>query len=294
MIDLESAVRYSEEIIVSSASYDKVTFSMYSKVFFSATENIKGYLDNLDFNRNRALTILSGGDHVFNLIYDGVEKIDAIDINILTYFVYHLRKAMILGLSLEEFVNYNFFYGCGGYTDELIQMIKNLKRYMPPDVYEYYRQILEFCDNNDFSIAILYYGPRIVFKKINNYLASEDEFEKLRDKLDETEVNLYFGDAREVSTIMKEPYDIILLSNISDYFGTKVMPLESCEFKSFIGRFEDLLNKNGVLINYLYFLNNPYVIKDSIITKSDLGEDNIVAFNNLDFNGEGYYRLRKR
>lgn len=294
MIDLEEAVRCSKEIIVSSTCYDKVTFSIYSKVFFSATENIKGYLDNLDFNRNRALTILSGGDHVFNLIHNGVEKIDAIDINMLTYFVYHLRKAMIKSLSLEEYINYNYFFTSSIYTNELIEMIKSLKSYMPPDVYEYYRRMLEFCDNNNFFIAILYYAPRIIFKKINNYLTSESEFEKLRNKLDETEVNLYFGDAREMLSIIKGSYDIILLSNVSDYFGTKVLPLESSEFKSFIGSFEGLLDKNGVLINYLYFLNNPYIIKDSIVTKNDLGEDNIIAFNSSDFNGEGYYRLRKR
>lgn len=293
MIDLDAAIRYSKEIIVSSSVFDKVTFSMYSKVFFSATENIKGYLDNFDFNRNRALTVLSGGDHVFNLIHAGVEKIDAFDINRLTYFVYHLRKAMIKSLSLEEYINYNYFFTCA-YTDELILIVKTLRKMMPEDVYEYYRQMLEFCYDNDFPIAMLYYGPRIVFKKINSYLASEDDYRKLQAKISEVEVNLHFLDAKEVPKIVKGPYDIILLSNISDYFGTKVVPAGLEEFETYVKSYERLLDRDGILINYLYFLNSPYVIKDSTITKNDLGEDNIFSFKGANMSGEGYYRVRKR
>lgn len=293
MIDLEEAIRYSKEMIEISSAYDKVTFSKYSKVFFSSTENIKGYLDNIDFNRNRALTVLSGGDHIFNLIHAGVEKIDAFDVNRLTYYVYHLRKAMVNGLSLEEYINYNYFFTCGGYIDELIETLKKLKKFMPEDVYEYYRKILEFCYNFSLSIGILYYGPRIAFKKINNYLVNEEEYNKLQRLLDNSEVNLCFDDARKMPCLAKGTYDLVLLSNISDYFGTKNCTLGIDEFKAYIRGFEKIMNKDGVLVNYLYFLNNPFIIKDSDITINDLGKENIFGFKNSEFSGEGYYRVRK-
>jgi len=234
MIDLEEAIRYSKEMIEISSAYDKVTFSKYSKVFFSSTENIKGYLDNINFN--------------------GVEKIDAFDVNRLTYYVYHLRKAMVNGLSLEEYINYNYFFTCGGYIDELIETLKKLKKFMPEDVYEYYRKILEFCYNFSLSIGILYYGPRIAFKKINNYLVNEEEYNKLQRLLDNSEVNLCFDDAREMPCLAKGTYDLVLLSNISDYFGTKNCTLGIDEFKAYIRGFEKIMNKDGVLVNYLYFL----------------------------------------
>ena len=66
------------------------------------------------------------------------------------------------------------------------------------------------------------------------------------------------------------------------------------EFETYVKSYERLLDRDGILINYLYFLNSPYVIKDSTITKNDLGEDNIFSFKGANMSGEGYYRVRKR
>lgn len=159
-IDLEEAIKYSKDILLNSNFFDKVSFSRYSKVFFAASENIRAYLDQERFNKSRALTVLSGGDHVFNLISHGVKEIDAFDINYLTYFVYKLRLAMIRGLSYQDFIQANYDFSFSGHLNNCDNMINFLKRYLDEDVYGYYKKMIEFSRSADIPLPILYYMPR--------------------------------------------------------------------------------------------------------------------------------------
>ena len=82
-IDLEEALRASMDLIYGVHFFHG--FKDYASTYFVTSECIKDYLKAHEFLKNRALTILSGGDQVFNLITSGVYEIDAFDSNKLTY-----------------------------------------------------------------------------------------------------------------------------------------------------------------------------------------------------------------
>ena len=172
--------------------------------------------------------------------------------------------------------------------EEVEEMLEKVKKLLSEEVYEYYIKIFEFARKCG-RLENLYNGFYTVNK--NAYLASENDYLALREKLRETKITLYFKDAREISGDLSGGYDIILLSNISDYLGKKKRPLALDEFKKFIMSFYSLLNDDGIIINYLYDIYERYIIKNSIITKDDLGYDNVKRV--LSTNNQGYYRARK-
>ena len=290
MINLEEAVASSKHLM----GYDySLIFRKYSMSYFTTTEFISDYLGNERFNTGSALTVLASGDHIFSLALKGVQKVDAFDINRLAYYVYYLKLAMLKKLPYDKFLKFCYYFTYYSYRDEVKEMIDSLKGDMPEDVYEYFRRILEIDEKETGSIYNLFYEAVFGMLEIANpYLHSEDDYLMCRKKMLDTKVNLHFGDARDIPNMVEGPYDIILLSNIADYLS-KHIPLRLNEFRNYIKGFYGLLNRDGLLINYLYNLSDKYIIADSLITKEDLGTDNVVACSSDILNDQGYYRVRK-
>jgi len=289
-INLEEAIASSRHLM----GYDySLIFRKYSMSYFTTTEFISDYLGNEKFNTGSALTILASGDHVFSLALSGLQKINAFDINRLAYYVYYLKLAMLKKLPYDTFLKICYYFTYYSYRDEVKEMIDSLKSEMPEDVYEYFRRILEIDEKETGSIYNLFYEAVFDMLEVANpYLHSEDDYLMCRKRISDTEVNLYFGDARDIPDKVGGLYDIILLSNVADYLSGGI-PLRLDEFKNYIKKYYDLLNRDGLLINYLYGLKHKHVISDSLITKEDLGIDNIVLCSSDILNDQGYYRVRK-
>lgn len=295
-INLEESLNASRGLI-QGVNFFK-NFGEYSRVYFVTSECIKDYLAMTNFAKNRALTVLSGGDQVFNLIASGMHSIDTFDINKLTYFVYHLRKAMLKKYSLPYFKEANRVFTSGNYTSsERSIVLDEVKPYLSEDVYEYYRQMIEFCTDNPLALVnfehLYYYGGSKAFLR-NNYLENEQTYQKLQRKIDDVEVTFTFSDATTLPEKLLNNYDIILLSNIADYLSYNRYSGIS-EFHSFIGNYYGLLNPDGVLINYFYNRNNrpikklPFTLEELGIAKDTYSVSEPI-FKKA---GESFYLMRK-
>lgn len=288
-VNLDDALFYSKQIIKNGDYYSGVKFREYSKAFVGASENINFYLKRERYRREKALTVLAGGDHVFNLIFQDFKQIDAFDINKLQYFVYKFRRAMIEVLSYKEFLYANLRFDCCC-IDSLLEILEKTKEHLEEDVYEYYRKILEFAKKTGRLENLYYMVIGDFWKKYNNYLASEETYLMLKNKMADANVNIYFGDALDVASNLVSGYDLILLSNISDYLGKIQNPLTLEEFNSFIDNFYKLLNDRGTVINYIYGFYDEVLFKNSVITESDIPKSNLVRIEEAN---HGYYRVRK-
>lgn len=280
-------------------SYDSfLIFKEYAVSYFTTTENISLYLDRESYNKDKVLTVLGSGDQTFSLISKGFRSIDTFDINKLEYYVYYLKKAMIKRLEFETYLKVCERFTYLSFFDELKELLKKLKDYMPEDVYEYFRMLFEYIEKEENKDLLdLYYETREGdLRAVIPYLRSEETYLDLRKIIDEVEVNMYFGDARSISSELNNKYDLILLSNIADYLGSSSNPLTYENFYKFLLKFYRLLKDNGLIINYLYGIKSDFVINDSLITKENLGLNNLVVCK--DKNGgileEGYFRVRKR
>lgn len=294
MIDLEEAIDFSCAIML---DYSKnLKFSEYNRAFFCTTECIREYLEKESFDKDRALTVLASGDQIFNLIHDGTKSIDAFDINKLQYFVYHLRRAFILKFPLDSYIILSKSFMANYALDEKVQIMEKLKSFLPESVYEYFRRILEYAKSKkDAKLSNLFTPSNIDIEFANNYLTSEDEYLKVRSALDNTEINLYFANALDIPKIVSPGYDIILLSNIADYLSQMIDGFDIFEFEKYINSFGRMLNKGGLLINYLFGLNSASVILGTCISRDDLPDNSIFKIETYPFSrNQGYYRVRKR
>lgn len=293
-VDLNESLFYSKEIITRGDYYSGKTFREYSKGYLATNEDIKSYLTLEKFRGKKALTVLASGDQAFNLALCGAETIDAFDINKLEYYVFWLKKAMTQVLNYSDYVKaIGSFLSVLG-IPYLLEVLEKAKGYMPEDVYEYYRKILEFALKKGRLTNLYGFVMEGFWKNRNLYLQDEASYDNLRKILRDVTINLHFGDAREIPYRLDDSYDIVLLSNIADYLGNARSFLTLEKFQEFISAYYSLLNPKGVIINYLFDLGIHYdgeeIICSSFITKDDLGSENL---QHIPQTVDGYYRVRK-
>lgn len=286
MPDLELAINSSKELISRGELLGTISqFSSYSPCYFFTTECIRAYIEHPFVGGESALSVIGSGDQIFNLAFKGFSKVDGFDINKLTYYNFHLKKAMIMGLSFDEFVSLNKKYWNLFRPQDFLVMFEKIKKFMPPDVYQYYKAMFSFTTDK-FTFGGFMNGSCAVYDELANlYANSLENYSKTQKGLENMDVNFYFGDARDIPNKVPGGYDFITLSNISDYLGNPNW-LSWLDFRQYIKSYYDLLNPNGSLVNYMY---GDY-IDNSDISLNTLGLDNI---HPVDYTPESFYLVRK-
>lgn len=293
--DLNTAISKSKKLLEGKTNF--VSFHSFSPNYLWTTEEIKYYLEHTEFQKDRALTVIGSGDQIFNLVYYGVFMIDGFDLNQLAYFLFHLKRAAILAFSFKEFcsLEVNSFWAYDLYSFELL--LKQLKSYLPNDVYEYYQTILQFQKDlpvGPHHLVSLYRNLRCT-PSCNIYFSSEENYQITKRNLSHVNVNLIFDDINVIPRVLDPSYDLILLSNIFDYSFSFTQTI--CDnvyldahsslqhFIDYTNPFYELLKENGVLINY--FIHRDPAFLGSLSQMQDWQ-----LFRT--FNGESYALIRKK
>lgn len=290
-INYDEAIRQTRDILKEYSTYPD--FQEYSKGYLFSTEYISRYLHEIPESATRALTVLSSGDHVFNLVSHGITNIDAFDINTLSYFTFWLKFAFILNLSYNQFIRLPKIIRKASAMATFFRYIEASKKDMPEDVYNYFWEAIRIASSLGVSNGLfnLYLPAYSSLKPSNQYLKNEQEFMRLKSALRLLDINFYFGDAREIPDMLTGNYGAILLSNITDYLGSVGDELTIAKFREYINSFAKFLDDPGVIISYLYGLNSQELILDSTITLEQLGHENVRRLTR--FSGEGYYVYRR-
>ena len=159
------------------------SFAEYQKVYAFTNENIDGYMSNFILNDNdNVLSVLASGDHIFNLIYNGVSNIDTFDVNRLTEYYFYLKLAMLNSISYNEFINFidRVYNNDIEYeNDMLLFIIKN----MDIKYRKYYEEIIMYSNNiqknNDNKLSLLkmlLINTNNDYKYKNTYLLNEENY----------------------------------------------------------------------------------------------------------------------
>ena len=121
-----------KEIIKASKNLFKVQFYDFdkvSKIFPITTENVKEMYNIFDLKNKDILTVTSSSDHIFCALVAGANSVDSFDINYLTEYYYHLKKAIIESLTLDEaktffenllhgYIDYDMYLKCHKKMDD--------------------------------------------------------------------------------------------------------------------------------------------------------------------------------
>ncbi len=271
-------------------------FSPYKSVYFWTNEDIKQSLEQLkDRNKDKALTVLSSGDHLFNLLVDGYQTVDTFDINSLSeYTSLGLKRAMILKYSLEEFKKRMDYIKTNTYTrDEEIDQIIDCFPYMETKHKEFFQSLIDTCyddqsllKKDDHLLDFLLKKKRTVKSDRilgNNYLDSTEEYELLKKRLNDTDISFTKRNIL-VPSKKKNNYDLIYLSNILDYaFIDWNVSWKYHQLKKLENSLEKELNKEGILLLYYFFYydeNLNHYFNNPAITEKKIKKEEIVTFHN--------------
>lgn len=245
-------------------------FDGYHRVYFQTNENIEGYLSLEDLShKEKALCVAGSGDQAFSLISKGINNIQLFDINKLTeYMIMGLKKTMILKYNYSKYfdmiiklidskTSYNFIYNT---ISELIPYMEEKYQYFWLEVINYYKelQLQEKTDYNLIHMLSLINVEQIV-KNNSTYLNSKEDYNSLKTNLKETQINFKYINALNLKSELKNnKYDLILLSNILDYFHLywhSNWPISYLE--CYVDGLTNLMNNNSIL--FLHYAFTPYI-----------------------------------
>lgn len=285
-------IRYINKCEINLENLDTENFNNLSKIYSFTTENISGYFEKLDFLNKNVLAVAASGDHIINAIYCGAKSVIGFDVNYLALIFTELKLVSLELLEYEEFLE--FFL-----INEKNDIEKNRKSLS----YEiYFNKLRKYLSNNGKE------GLDILYKNFNNngyelrnsyifnnkydnnylkifsnlYLKNKFEFQKAKEKIKDKEIiliNSNYKDIRLNKLPNSECYDIILMSNISDYikniYSVSLNYLE-LYIKDIIHNFK--FKNNKIVCAYLYNIkqekyrseiDNP-LLRKKIFNKLDI------------------------
>lgn len=230
-------------------------YSKYSKLYSFTTENIKGYFKYIDFNNKDVLTVSSSGDHIINAILNGANIVESFDINKLSYYYCELKYAAIKALSYEEFISY-FTISDNTFKYEIFLKLKDN---LPNNIFIFFDKLYRHFDYNGekFRTSKIFnnlYDIKVNKISYNEYL-EKDKYYEVQKKINS--IKFICSSFTEIVKCVDKKYDIILLSNISDYINNIFKDDYLEKYKFFIeNELSKLLNNNGIIVlGYIYNYN---------------------------------------
>ena len=264
--DLINAIRLFEGININVSNN-------YSSTYLFSTENIRGFSNKLPLKNNNVLTVCSSGDQAFNFILNGAKKVDLFDINIFTKYYFYLKKAAIMALSYDEFLDF-FFNKKRRTQNSCLYIYLSLRKFINDDeIRLFWDYLFSKYQNNIFYNSNFIYN--INYKKnsiiqYNDYLLNEDNYNKLKKNLTDSNFNFYSTDIFSELVPSDNKYDIVYLSNIFDYLIYKDDLKFYNKIKEIIKNFDSISNDDRIIINYLYCYYDAYWDVSKISTLKSL------------------------
>ena len=281
-----------DKVKINLDKIDTENFNNLSQIYSFTTENISGYFKRLEFSNRNVLTVAASGDHIINAIYCGAKKVVGFDVNYLALIFTELKLIAIQELEYIEFLEF-FLINEKNDIDKnknalSYQTYFNKLRTKLSDTGKENLDILyENFNNNGYELRNSYifnnkYDNNSLKIFSNLYLKDEFEFKKTKKKIKNKEIFLINSNFKDID-LNKLPnigsYDIILMSNISDYIKN-IYDIETNYLEEYIKEIIYKFKKenNKIVCAYLYNIkqesyrseiDNP-LLRKKIFNKLDI------------------------
>ena len=249
--------------LIESNRFGSGGFSDHTPVYEYTTEDIGNSIGHYT-SKDRILTVLSSGDHVFNYLLRGAENIEAFDLNVITKYYYKLKRAIIEKLPFEEFLKETSNlvpYGLA-HLDEL-----NLDE----ETYTFWNFYRDNQPEDRYERALLKVFPS-GSKRYNLYF-NADSYKRLQDIL-KSGINIPFHHSNTLSlhkSITGE-FSEINLSSIYSLIPKKDIP-------KVIRKLKPHLTKEGQILFYSFWrADDKQYRKLHLVGKEINPEDNIYTY----------------
>lgn len=233
-------------------------------IYPNATENIDGYMSNLDFKNKKVLTVCASGDHILNIINNNGKDITSFDINPLSIYYYRLKEAAIKTLSYEEyldFFNYNdtnpktLLFEEPSLSDCFkFDLFEKIKKELDSVTREFWEKLYAKTNKKIGTSKLFSHdtNSKSVVIKFNNYL-KPDNYELIKQNIYNSNVTFINCDIKKLPNKLNEKYDYIFTSNISQYLDSVYDNNHLENYRKLISQIEHFLTPDGkIYFAYLY------------------------------------------
>ncbi len=196
---------------------------IFKKDFYLfTTENINGYINEMDLKNKSLLTLGSSLDQAYNALVLGADKVTVFDINVNVEMFHKIKRDLIISYPREQLYNKVI---SSVYTPNT----ENVTDYK--SVYNY-----------------------------NLYMSSDENYDLLRDKLYHNDISFINGNIFDIKDeLNNKKYDRMILSNVLQYLEMYNIDKDNFEVlkKTFL-KLKDHLSDEGI-IQLLYFYNTGLI-----------------------------------
>lgn len=239
-------------------------FKGYALLYSMTTENISGFINQYSLKNRKVLTVAGSGDQRYNCLLRGASEVVSFDVNPLVDLHLRLKEVAIQELSHSDFLKFfNVKYSDKGdnFLDKSIYY--KIRNYLDSDVRLFYDYIINEFRGEPFGRA--YYSFPYEYGKmvgLSNYI-SKDNYQRMPELVSKNGINHMNVNVGSLPYMLDgEKFDMILLSNISDYihhfYGSDHMEI----YKELIDQLVDNLYDGGIIeVGYIY---NEYSLKDNV------------------------------
>ena len=223
----------------------------FDVIYPFTSENIAGYMEDLDLTGKKIITVTASSDHILNAIVQGATDITTFDINPETRYYMELKLAGVQQLEYEDFLKIFLFDNPMSLNKEIIMSLITSK-----DCKYYWEEKYRKNQNNGLLLKKSsvfyrkYFNPDSKLKQ-NIYL-NKVKYQQVQNRLRNIKINFISTDLKNLH--LKETYDVLFLSNISDYISLMYQekPLERFTKKIY----ELSENVKTIYFAYLYDIGN--------------------------------------
>lgn len=205
-------------------------FEDYNRVYYHSNENLKDIFSFIDVKDKNVLTVLGSGDQAFYAYDRGAKSVDMFDKNKLAIYYYYIRLWTIKYLD-QYYPKFEFDIR---FIRGLLSLVK-IKNDEEKEAFNYWCKFVEFFDSKK-SEKIFYRG---LYDEINRL----EDLSKIKKRIKDGFTYYDIDVGKNVSSIRKK-YDVVYISNISDYIEPKIS-----SFELYRDNLESLLKENGIIIS---------------------------------------------
>lgn len=215
----------------------------FNSIYPFTSENIAGYMKNLNLTNKKVLTVTGSTDHILNAVLQGATDITSFDINPLTKPYMDLKISAVKNLYYEEFIQFLLFESKMNLDYNLISsldMFNESKNFWLEQLSKFNNNGNELRNSPLFNTK--YFNP---YSKLwQNLYLEKSKYNLLKQQLKNVDITFINASLKDLR--IEDNFDYMFLSNIADYLNLMYNRDE-------LRKYRDLLNKFQERVNIIYF-----------------------------------------
>ena len=223
----------------------------FNSIYPFTSENIAGYMKELDLTDKKVITVTGSTDHILNAVLQGATEITTFDINPLTKPYMNLKISAVKNLSYEDFIKFLLLESDMNLDYSIISnldMSDESKMFWLEQLSKFNNNGIELRNSSLFNTK--YFNPNS--KVWQNLYLEKNKYNLLKQQL--KNVNISFINISLKDFKIDEHFDYMFLSNISDYLSLMYNSDALRKYRDLLYEFQKRIDT--IYFAYLYDIGN--------------------------------------